>query len=167
MRRKKYQKALQELFDLNTQLEGQAVIDYHKEEQQILPCKKCKIKPIHSYDSFGMPMHKLECPECHMYVEYPKEMRGTITRWNGIQSGIAGTIKCENCKHHLLCPPGPHNIDYFKENNISLCEMPKLYSRCNHSYHKKKGEVITDPDYQLAITGIVNGRQDCDLFETK
>ena len=73
------------ILELNAQLELNANDNYNNGRNELLECKECKINPDHEYDSFGMPMHKLECPKCGKSVQYPKEWEGVKNLWNKLQ----------------------------------------------------------------------------------
>ena len=79
---KQFRDPIIDLLALELELEQKAVSDYKNCTLRILKCKKCKVSPDHSYDSFGMPMHKLGCPECGRFAEWPKEFIGVVKAWN-------------------------------------------------------------------------------------
>lgn len=77
--------AMNRLNILEMKLEKKAAREYQENRDKLLDCAKCHAKPEHSYDSFGMPFHRLECPKCHSYVEYPKKWNGVQEEWNNLQ----------------------------------------------------------------------------------
>jgi len=74
-----------QLAQLNVALEQRAADEYRDGAGTIKKCARCRVAPVHSYDSFGMPFHKLECPKCGSHADYPKEFSGVVKRWNGMQ----------------------------------------------------------------------------------
>ena len=74
-----------ELMMLNVKLESDARDEWYAQDQEtIQDCPRCYCKPHHSYDSHGIPFHKLKCPHCNHYAEYPRELRGCIETWNSL-----------------------------------------------------------------------------------
>jgi hypothetical protein len=78
------------LQELECDLEMKAFSDYQANKEAIKNCARCNVPPRHSYDSFGMPMHRLECPICHSHLEYAKKFEGVKNYWNALQDGTIG-----------------------------------------------------------------------------
>ena len=74
-----------ELRELEHNLEIKASSDYQENKKDLKNCARCDVPPEHSYDSFGMPMHRLECSVCHSYIEFPKSFEGAKDKWNNLQ----------------------------------------------------------------------------------
>ena len=101
-----HEEGMAKLAALNSDLEAKAATDYSENKDKILDCPNCKIQPNHTYDSFGMPMHKLECPNCGLMAEYAKMFKGVVEYWNDnvlfLRKKKAGKIqRCARCGQEL------------------------------------------------------------------
>ena len=85
-RKQTHSEMTEELRELEYSLENQATEDYSEKKEELKNCSKCNIPPKHSYDSFGMPMHKLQCPKCSAGVEVAKSWDHVKEEWNLLQS---------------------------------------------------------------------------------
>lgn len=133
-----------ELIKLEMQLEEKASKDHESGKNKIRNCDKCHIKPVHSYDSFGMPMHYLKCPECGQNVQAAKDYMQAVRLWNVLMGGPKAD--CHKCKHY--------SEDYDKCANTRLL----------HEHGCTDEQIKNDPWDYLLIWQIVNQNYSCDSF---
>lgn len=86
-KRQTHKEMIAGLKELECNLEIKAASDYQENKGDVKNCVKCNIPPEHGYDSFGMPMHQLQCPMCHNFVTYAKSFEGVKEKWNMLQDG--------------------------------------------------------------------------------
>jgi len=145
---------------LNLELEAKAENEYKDGSSKILNCHKCDLPPRHTYDSFGMPMHYLECPLCGIKASFAKRFQGVVDEWNSKQNGTYGKIECFNCKHYFYASDFDTEKEGIGEGWKHLC--------LHHYGHQRVSLPKNREEYgRTACACMVNGARNCQLYELK